>query len=523
MKRLSSIALGLAAAGLLAGPALGSPAGDLDPSFDGDGKRVVANPYMATEVLVQPEGKILVVGNGAANDFAVTRLGSDGTIDRGYGNNGTAVADFGDDDRAQAAALQPDGKVVVVGKSVSATMGDPTAVARFDASGKLDATFDPGGTDGDGKKLLPNGPGDPGAVLVQPDGRIVIAGSHYSGGVVDTEMAVVRLTTTGAVDGTEWDYGRFDARAVTRDAALTSDGKIVLAGELQPDEKPREIALTRFESDGKLDKTFGGTGKVTFASDASEEVADVLVQPDGKVVVTGSRSKSGLFEGVVTRVDRDGKPDASWGREAQAFVDFESQSYATAAALQPDGKVVVVGLDAAEVDIAAARFRPDGSLDPSFGSGGRSTVPGGFIEVAQAVALQSDGRIVMAGQSTAGTPVVRLLADPPPAGAETPAGGPGPAGPAKVVRCAGKRATIVGTARGETLRGSPRADVIVALGGNDRVLAGRGRDLVCGGAGRDVLSGGPGRDRLIGGGQRDRCEGGPGRDRAAGCEARRSL
>jgi uncharacterized delta-60 repeat protein len=521
MKRLSSIALGLAAAGLLAGPALGSPAGDLDPSFDGDGKRSVANPYMANEVLVQPDGKILVVGNGAANDFAVTRLSAEGAIDRGYGNNGTAVADFGEDDRALAAALQPDGKVVLVGESVS--MGDTTAVARFDANGKLDAGFDPGGTDGDGKKLLPNGPGDPEAVLVQPDGRIVVAGSRSTGEIVDTEMAVVRLTTTGAVDGTEWDYGRFAARAVTRTAALTPDGKIVLAGELQPDNQPREIELTRFDANGKLDKTFGGTGKATFASDASEEVADVLVQPDGKVVVTGSRSKSGFFEGVVTRVQSDGKPDPTWGRGAQAFVDFESQSFAMAAAREPDGKVVVVGLEAAEVDMAPARFRPDGSLDASFGSGGRSTVPGGFIEAALAVALQDDGRIVMAGQSAAGSPVVRLWADPPPAGGETPSGSPGPAGPATVVRCAGKPATIVGTARGETLRGTPRADVIVALGGNDRVLAGRGRDVVCGGAGRDVLSGGPGRDRLIGGGQRDRCAGGPGRDRAAGCEARRSL
>jgi uncharacterized delta-60 repeat protein len=312
MKRLSSIALGLAAAGLLAGPALGSPAGDLDPSFDGDGKRSVANPYMANEVLVQPDGKILVVGNGAANDFAVTRLSAEGAIDRGYGNNGTAVADFGEDDRALAAALQPDGKVVLVGESVS--MGDTTAVARFDANGKLDAGFDPGGTDGDGKKLLPNGPGDPEAVLVQPDGRIVVAGSRSTGEIVDTEMAVVRLTTTGAVDGTEWDYGRFAARAVTRTAALTPDGKIVLAGELQPDNQPREIELTRFDANGKLDKTFGGTGKATFASDASEEVADVLVQPDGKVVVTGSRSKSGFFEGVVTRVQSDGKPDPTWGR-----------------------------------------------------------------------------------------------------------------------------------------------------------------------------------------------------------------
>ena len=225
----------------------------------------------------------------------------------------------------------------------------------------------------------------------------------------------------------------------------------------------------------------------------------------------------------MTRFDRDGKPDEAWGRNAQAFAGFESQSFATAAALQPDGKLVAVGLDAAEVDMAAARFRSDGSLDPRFGSAGRSTVPGGFIEVATAVALQRDGRVVMAGQSAAGTPVVRLQADPPPPlpDAETPSGGTGD--PPKVVRCAGRRATIVGTARGETLRGTPRADVIAALAGKDRVMGRGGRDIICGGTGRDVLSGGPGRDRLIGGKQRDRCTGGRGRDRAVGCEVRRSL
>jgi uncharacterized delta-60 repeat protein len=391
----SAGAIALAALALFAGPALGSPAGDLDPSFDSDGKRIVPNPYMASDVLVQADGKLLVVGSGASNDFAVTRLNADGSLDRGYGANGTAVADFGETDRALAAAIQSDGKVVVAGTRSSA-MGDATAVARFDTGGKLDATFDPGGRDGDGKKLLTGGPADPGAVLVQPDGRIVITGTQYVSGPVDTVMAVTRLTPTGEVDGTEWERGEFGARAYARDAALSPDGTIVVAGELIADEAPREIAVTRFDADGTLDETLGGTGKVTFASDASEEVADVLVQPDGKVVVVGSRSKSGFFEAVVTRFNRDGTPDRSWGRDAQAFAGFESQSYATAAALQPDGNVVVVGTDVAEVDMAAARFRSDGSLDPSFGSGGRSTVPGSFIEVSLAVALQPDGRVVMA-------------------------------------------------------------------------------------------------------------------------------
>ena len=327
-------------------------------------------------------------------------------------------------------------------------------------------------------------------------------------------------------------------------ARLTHPRRGITGLTLQPELKPREIALARFDADGKLDATFGGTGTVTLASDGSDEVGAVVVQPDGKVVVAGSRSTSGSFEIVVTRFTAGGAPDMSWAGDARAFPDFESQSFATAAALQPDGKLVVVGMDAAEVDMAAVRFRSDGSLDPSFGSGGRSTIPGGFIEAASAVALQPDGRVVMAGQSIGGAPVVRLLADPPPADGGTPGGGPsgtpgggpssepGPGVTPSVPRCAGRRATIVGSARGETLRGTPRADVIVARGGNNRVRAGGGRDVVCGGAGRDalfggagrdVLAGGAGRDRLVGGERRDSCSGGPGHDRAAGCEARHGL
>jgi len=97
----------------------------------------------------------------------------------------------------------------------------------------------------------------------------------------------------------------------------------------------------------------------------------------------------------------------------------------------------------------------------------------------------------------------------------------GPGSPKKVVpRCAGKRATIVGTEKRDVLRGTRRADVIVALGGNDRIDAGRGNDVVCAGAGSDRVDGGAGRDRLFGGSGRDRCGGGSGRDRAAGCERR---
>ena len=116
----------------------------------------------------------------------------------------------------------------------------------------------------------------------------------------------------------------------------------------------------------------------------------------------------------MTRFDSEGEPDRSWGDGGRASAEFDGYSMGAAAALQPDGKVVVAGVWIGEIDIAAARFTTSGALDPSFSSDGRATVPGGFIEVAQAVALQPDGRVVLAGAAAGGAPVARLLADPPP-------------------------------------------------------------------------------------------------------------
>jgi uncharacterized delta-60 repeat protein len=534
--RRGSAIVGLvpASLALFAAVALGSPAGDLDRSFDGDGKTLLTSPYRANEVLTQADGKILVVGTGGStNDFTVTRLRSNGGIDTSYGTNGTASADFGERDMAHAAALQADGKLVVAGSS-DTTERNALAVARFDANGKLDPTFSPGGTDGDGKKLIDSLVGerqfDAIEVLVQSDGRLVLVGGGYQD---NWDVGITRLTAAGEADGTTWERFDYDDAQVTPyDAALTPDGKIVVAATRHPELAPRQIAVARFEGDGRLDKTFGGTGKVTFTSESRDEAAGVVVQRDGKIVVAGTASTTDARM-VVTRFNQNGTPDRSWDGDGRAFAGFESQSFATDVALQPDGKVIAVGVEAAGIDMAAARFNANGSLDSRFGSGGRTAVDYGFAEVADTVTVQSDGRILLAGQAAGGAPIARLLADPPLANGGQPGGTPAgdphlapdrePGVTASVPRCAGERATIVGTERGETLRGTRRADVIVARGGKDRVRALGGQDIVCGGKGRDTLFGGRGRDRLIGGGQRDRCTGGSGRDRAADCEVRRSL
>jgi uncharacterized delta-60 repeat protein len=492
---------------LVAGVALASPAGDLDPTFDGDGKRVFGDGA-GTAALVQPDGKILFVTagvnvSGVVDDFTLTRLHPDGSPDMSFDGDGTALADFGGEDTAYGAALQPDGKIVVAGSTL-AQGNARMAVARFNTDGSLDASFAPGDPDGDGRQIIEDAANyefRANALAVQPDGRIVLAGFSHSGLPKDDNFVIKRLTPKGAVEDTTFDVD-FGGSEMGNAVALQPDGKIVVAGGVTG-AADAGMAVARFDSDGAPDMTFGGTGKRVFGT--ADAAQAVLVQPDGNLVLVGS-----TIEFVVSRLKPNGEPDASFGSGGTFTTDFGG-ALALTAALQPDGKILVAGIAVADFDFAVVRLLAAGAPDPSFGSAGKSTFTQGGIDAVRAMALQADGRIVLAGQVDTRVALARLKADPRPV-----AGGGGPAGKPSVPRCAGKRATIVGTAGRDRIRGTRRRDVIAALGGNDVIRGLAGNDIVCAGRGNDLVAGGGGRDRLLGGPGRDRLVGGPGRDRLIG-------
>jgi uncharacterized delta-60 repeat protein len=138
------------------------------------------------------------------------------------------------------------------------------------------------------------------------------------------------------------------------------------------------------------------------------------LSPDGRIVIVGFTADP--FDIVVTRLRAGGRPDVAFGLEGTAEIDFGGRDMATGVVVQPDGAIVVGGITAVGHDMAAARLLPDGRLDPRFGSGGRATIDFGETDFAHAVALQPDGRVVLAGQTSLdGTmAVARLRADPPP-------------------------------------------------------------------------------------------------------------
>lgn len=381
------------------------PAGDLDTSFDGNGKKAFTfgGTDAAQAVLVQPNGRIVVAGGGStANSFCVARLRANGTFDTTFGPGGKRRISFGGEtESAFGAALQPDGKIVLVGDS-----DFRVAVARLNGNGTLDTTFS-----GDGKRLFSWGPiGRAQAVVVMPNGKLLVGG--FSGPETGN-VQVARLTAAGALDtafGTggiaRSDFGGDDfGLAMARQA----NGRIVIAGRSSPT-LPTDDTLgaivTRFRAIGELDPDFGaGDGQITLPGTSNARA--VLVQPqDGKLVVAGTADGSQKM--TVTRLRTNGMPDPAFAGDGTATIDFPAV-LTTGAALQPDGRIVVAGSTSG--DFAVARLNGDGSPDASFGNGGKATVDFGGPTFASAVALQPNGRIVVAGHRTAGEDfaVARLL------------------------------------------------------------------------------------------------------------------
>jgi uncharacterized delta-60 repeat protein len=374
--------------------------GDLDTSFAGSGKKAInfGGTDAARVALVQANGRIVVAGGGAAaSSFCVARLRTNGTLDTTFGSGGKRVIDFGgDDESVYGAALQPDGKIVLAGDSDLRV-----AVARLNANGSLDTTFD-----GDGKKIFSWGAlSRASAVVVAPNGKILLAGfSGPEGG----NIQVARLNANGKLDTTFGTGGKapvdFGGDDFGEAMARQANGRILVVGR----SSASGAVVARLRATGTLDPDFDGDGRVTLPGGGSASA--VLVAPGGKIVVAGNASGSATM--TVTRLNPSGSPDTTFDGDGTATIDFGSLAdVAAGAVLQPDGKIVVAGYTQSAEDVAVARLNANGSPDTTFGAAGKATVDFGVATFGNAVALQSNGRIVVAGQRTGGDDfaVARLL------------------------------------------------------------------------------------------------------------------
>jgi uncharacterized delta-60 repeat protein len=504
--------LAILLAGAGAAAALAAP-GDLDTRFDGDGKQTVdfGGNDVAWSVEVDPQGRIVSAGFSAAPfQFAVTRLTSRGAPDTTFSGDGNQKIAFALDARADDLALQPDGKIVVAGGANSSA---DLAIARLTSAGEPDGEF---GADGnsDGQETLA-GWGDAAALALQTDGKIVVVGTDVDpAGGTTADIVVSRLRPDGSpdpdFDGDGRQYIDFGAADNGFGLALQPDGKIVAVGAVyNAAGTESDFGVARLLPTGAPDPSFPKR-QIDFTP--SDVPTSVVVQGDERIAVGGGTND----DFAVTRMNQDGSPDSSFDLDSKKTIDFGGTDFAYGLAQQPNGKLVLAGDTSVGENMAVARVQPGGALDTTFDSDGKQTVEFGGADGADALALEPNGAIVLAGfgSPTQDFTFARLDGEPPLPGGGGPGGGLGGDGTpgGAVPRCDGKRATIVGTQRKETLRGTRRADVIVALGGDDRVLGAAGNDIVCGGNGNDRIGGDVGNDRLFGGSGRDSINGATGND-----------
>ena len=297
---------------------------------------------------------------------------SPGDLDLNFGVRGKVTTGFADQDYARGVALQSDGKIVVAGERRNSSNNTEFAIARYTTAGALDTTFNTTGriTTAIGTASAAQ------SVAVQSDGKIVVAGHTWNGSNYD--FALVRYTSGGALDTTFNSTGRVTtAMGSSHDQAtslaIQSDGKIVVAGYAWNGSN-YDFAVARYTAAGALDTTFGTSGKTTFfIGTGNDHGQSVLVQGDGKIVVAGYATDASGTGVAMARLTSTGSLDTSFATGGRRFVSAGgSDSYGYAGALQLDGKLVVAGSvwNGADWDMLAFRFNADGTSDTSFGTGG---------------------------------------------------------------------------------------------------------------------------------------------------------
>jgi uncharacterized delta-60 repeat protein len=403
-----------------------SGAGSLDPTF-GSGGVVTTAPGTvdgtAYALALESDGKIVAAGDSNGG-FTVARYTPAGALDTSFNKTGDVALTF---DRARQSAhlggvaVDGSGRIVVAGVS-STVKGLEIALARLNSNGSLDTTF---GTKG---MVLTAVAGSPAinALVIQPDGKLLVAGWTNIGGYSWSDVAVLaRYNANGTLDRSFGQGGVVTAAlgAVGTDfwaVALQSDGRIVAGGEEYPAASNNSlVAVARFNPNGSLDTSFGSGGQVTTSIAGNyAEVHAVLVQSDGRIVAAGTvlggtqSTPQNNDEAALVRYDASGNLDPSFGTGGITVTPTPESISSTvnAAALQSDGRIITVGeyydsTSSANAAFEVERYTSTGVLDTSFNGTGIVTTPitsGGAI--AEAVVIQpTDGKIVAAGYTGTST------------------------------------------------------------------------------------------------------------------------
>lgn len=326
-----------------------------------------------------------------------------------------------------AVVVQTDGKIVVAGRAAPSGSRD-FALLRYDTDGSLDGSFGVGGKVN--TPFVPSRDDEATDLALQTDGKIVVVGNADDASF-DPDFAVARYQSNGNLDSTfgtggvlTTDFGGGSSgSSFAQRVVIQPDGKIVVAGHASLGSTPagNDFAVARYLSSGNLDSTFGIGGKVmTQVLGTSDLAFAVALQPDGRIVVAGRADD----EAAIVRYGSDGSVDSSFGTQGIVTANLSattSTDAANAVVVQADGKIVIAGYTGGSTgsfNFALARFNPDGTPDNSFGTSGNGRVTtdlSGNDDFIEDLVLQGDGKLVAIGRRTA-TPlfdfaIVRYLVD----------------------------------------------------------------------------------------------------------------
>jgi uncharacterized delta-60 repeat protein len=404
--------------GQIAAPSVvGRAPGDLDATFDGDGRVTTdvnaAHPFRSDtvfDIAIQSNGKILAAGYNYIpasdiQDFAVTRYSpTNGALDPTFSGDGKLITNFGGADVAYNVAVQSDGKIVVSGEVCGAPFsvgGCDVAVARYNPGGSPDTSFS-----GDGRVVQDFGGDDNGSIgglAIDGNGRIVVAGYMWNG--ADYDFAVYRFLSNGNLDTTfsgdgllktNFGAGRPDIATVL---AIQPDGKIIVAGH-RYNGSNYDFAVARLKPNGVLDTTFSGDGRQTTDFGGDDRLWGFAGMQDGRFVTVGTTT-AGISKLAMARYKAGCNPDdcldTSFNVTGKKVFTISPgiPAFGGDGVIQPDGKILVAGGSGS--DFALVRLKPNGAFDTSFNANGKVTVDFGGSDFAWIVRRQTDGKYVLGG------------------------------------------------------------------------------------------------------------------------------
>ncbi len=384
--------------------------GTLDNTFNGGNVEVIDVNYfdLHTAISIQSDGKIIIAGDASNDnsppDLVLFRINPDGSLDNSFNESASIT-----DDVTNSVATQSDGKIVVSGL----VNGTPS-LWRFNSNGDVDNTFN-------GTGLLPVDFGVDGyssSIAIQSNDKIIVGGYSYNG--TDGDFKLVRFNTDGSLDNT------FDADGTqtidfggTQDSltsiVLQSDGKIVASGYASNGGNI-DFATARLNADGSLDNTFNTNGKQTTDFGSTNDYANsVAIQGDGKLIVLGYTIKGANTFIAAARYNQDGTPDISFNGDGLLVpLIQQGDTRYTCTTTQADGKILAAGYtwDGAKYNFAIVRYNTNGVPDNTFSDDGKQTTEfNSFESKANAIAIQSDGKILVAGSVGSNSGIVRYNTD----------------------------------------------------------------------------------------------------------------